>query len=253
MTSEEGTEPTPATERPARRRRRGAALGAALVLAAGAGAWALVEGVRGEPVVRAAPTAGSQPERPRPRPQIVRAVPPGEAPADASSAESEPSAPASDDEVRDDVRRLQAALRAERSVRGKRAGVDEHGNAIAPAGAPEVVAQVVEAGNLIARKPYRYGGGHGGWRDSGYDCSGSISFALAGAGLLDRPLDSSGFMRWGSAGRGRWITVYANPGHAFMVVAGLRFDTSGRGDGGTRWQASMRGAGGYRARHPAGL
>lgn len=207
------------------------------------------------PVRAAASLPPPEPPLPKPRPRVVRAVAPGEAPAEVETAdaESEPSAAADDDEVRRDVGRLRAALRAEGSARGKVARVDGRGYAHAPLGAPQVVAQVVKAGNVIARKPYRWGGGHAGWRDTGYDCSGSMSFALAGAGLLDRPLDSSGFMRWGSAGRGRWITIYANPGHAFMAVAGLRFDTSGRGDGGTRWQEGVRGGGGYRVRHPAGL
>jgi hypothetical protein len=254
MTDERGSEPESPPPSRWRRGRVRAGLLALVLAAVGAGAWTVLEAREGEPPVRGVPAAGTAPARPRPRPQVVQAVPPGQGPAQVSSSEeTEPSEPASDQQVRDDVKRLQAALHAERSVRGKRAGVDGRGNAVAPAGAPEVVAQVIEAGNLIARKPYRFGGGHGGWRDSGYDCSGSISFALAGAGLLDRPLDSSGFMRWGSAGPGRWITVYANPGHAFMVVAGLRFDTSGRGDGGTRWQEGARGGGGYRVRHPAGL
>jgi hypothetical protein len=118
---------------------------------------------------------------------------------------------------------------------------------------PDVVAVVIAAGNEIATKPYKWGGGHGAWSDSGYDCSGSVSFALAGAGLLDSPLDSTGFMGWGDAGPGRYISIYANHGHAFMVVAGLRFDTSGA-QGGTRWQpAAGRSYGGFVVRHPPGL
>jgi hypothetical protein len=112
---------------------------------------------------------------------------------------------------------------------------------------------VIRAANRIARKPYRYGGGHGRWRDSGYDCSGSISFALHAGGLLRSPLASGGFMRWGRRGRGRWITTYANAGHAYMVVAGLRFDTSARRRGGSRWTEVMRSRRGYKRRHPAGL
>jgi hypothetical protein len=115
------------------------------------------------------------------------------------------------------------------------------------------VAQVVAAGNEIATKPYKWGGGHGAWKDSGYDCSGSISFALAGAGLLESPLTSGAFMHWGKPGRGRWITILANGGHAFMVVAGLRFDTSGA-QGGTRWQpVNGRSYAGFAVRHPPGL
>ncbi len=108
------------------------------------------------------------------------------------------------------------------------------------------------AANRIADKPYKYGGGHGRWEDSGYDCSGSVSYALHGAGLLSSALDSSGFMRWGAAGRGRWVTIYANAGHAYMVVAGWRFDTSAL-RGGTRWTRQMRPSGGLVARHPPGL
>ena len=101
---------------------------------------------------------------------------------------------------------------------------------------------MIDAANHIAKhKPYCYGGGHGSWQvDSGYDCSGSVSYALHGGRLLRRPLDSSGFMRWGHGGKGKWITVYANPGHAFMVVAGLRFDTSMTAGNGPGWSKHMR-------------
>lgn len=259
-TGPEDTQVLPPPHR-GRRRMLGAAAGGVLLVAVLAvAAFALTGGFgpgESEPAVRAsAPAPVAQPPLPKPRPRVVRAVAPGEAPAEVESTdtEDEPDAPVTDDEeVRRDVGRLQAALRAENSTRGKVARVDGKGYAHAPLGAPQVVAQVVKAGNLIARKPYRWGGGHAGWRDTGYDCSGSMSFALAGAGLLDRPLNSSGFMRWGSAGRGRWITIFANPGHAYMTVAGLRFDTSGKGDGGTRWQEGVRGGGGYRVRHPPGL
>lgn len=120
-------------------------------------------------------------------------------------------------------------------------------------GLPIVVRRVIAAGNRIARAPYRYGGGHASFRDSGYDCSGSMSYALHGGGLLRRPLNSTGFMSYGSAGRGRHITIYTKPSHAFMVVNGRRFDTSGRGATGSRWQWSRRSTVGYTVRHPAGL
>ena len=87
------------------------------------------------------------------------------------------------------------------------------------------------------RKPYKYGGGHGRWNDSGYDCSGSVSYALHGAGLLGSALTSGGFMSWGAPGKGRWVTIYANPGHVYMVVNGRRFDTTGRDESGSRWQS----------------
>jgi putative peptidoglycan binding protein len=131
--------------------------------------------------------------------------------------------------------------------------VNDSGLAVAPADAPAEVQAIIAAGNKIASKPYKYGGGHGRWRDSGYDCSGSVSFALHGAGLLDSPLDSSAFMSWGERGRGTWVTIYTNPGHAYMVVAGLRFDTSARKVSGSRWSETMRSSGGYRIRHPEGL
>jgi cell wall-associated NlpC family hydrolase len=133
------------------------------------------------------------------------------------------------------------------------ATVGPDGLAVPPAGAPAEVVEIIEAGNRIARKPYRYGGGHRRWRDSGYDCSGSVSYALHGAGLLDSPLDSSAFASWGERGRGDWVTVRTNPGHAYMIVAGLRFDTSARRGGTTRWTETMRSPRGYVARHPDGL
>ena len=127
------------------------------------------------------------------------------------------------------------------------------GMAVAPASAPDEVRAVIEAGNEIATKPYKYGGGHTSWNDSGYDCSGSVSYVLHAAGLLRRALDSTGFMSWGEPGRGTWITVRANPDHAYMIVAGLRFDTSARRRTGTRWSEQMRSARGFRGRHPEGL
>jgi peptidoglycan hydrolase CwlO-like protein len=122
-----------------------------------------------------------------------------------------------------------------------------------PAGAPAAVGQVMAAGNAIATLPYVWGGGHGSFQASGYDCSGSVSYALAAAGLLSSPLDSTGFESWGAPGPGQWITVYANSGHAFMVVAGWRFDTVALSQGGTRWSQSMTDTSGYVARHPPGL
>ncbi|HEX4734038.1 MAG TPA: hypothetical protein VH247_06455 [Thermoleophilaceae bacterium] len=131
--------------------------------------------------------------------------------------------------------------------------IEPGGMAQAPPGAPAAVKQVIAAGNAIAGLPYVWGGGHGAFRAAGYDCSGSVSYALAAAGLLSSPLDSTGFESWGESGPGKWITVYANAGHAFMVVAGWRFDTSALSGGGTRWTRSMRSTGGFVARHPAGL
>ena len=131
--------------------------------------------------------------------------------------------------------------------------VDAGGMVQPPAGAPAAVAQVIAAGNAIATLPYIWGGGHGSFQASGYDCSGSVSYALAAAGLLSSPLDSTGFESWGAPGPGRWITVYANADHAFMVVAGWRFDTVALASGGTRWSQSMAAADGFVVRHPPGL
>jgi peptidoglycan hydrolase-like protein with peptidoglycan-binding domain len=136
---------------------------------------------------------------------------------------------------------------------GPQATVGPDGLAVAPAGAPPQVQQIIAAGNQIASKPYKYGGGHGNWNDTGYDCSGSVSYALHGAGLLDQALPSGSFTSWGDAGPGQWVTLYANGGHIFMVVAGLRFDTSGRSNHNTRWQVEQRSSAGYTVRHPTGL
>lgn len=136
---------------------------------------------------------------------------------------------------------------------GSTATVGADGYATAPASAPPAVQAVIAAGNKIAKTPYIYGGGHGKWEDAGYDCSGSVSYALHGAGLLDASMASGGFMNWGDRGPGQWITIYAHGGHMYMVVAGLRFDTSGRSRAGTRWQADSRSTSGYSVRHPPGL
>jgi peptidoglycan hydrolase-like protein with peptidoglycan-binding domain len=125
--------------------------------------------------------------------------------------------------------------------------------AVGPAGAPPAVHAAIAAANRITDRPYRYGGGHGKVEDSGYDCSGAVSYALIGAGLLEAPLPSSALMDYGEAGPGAWISVYAHGGHAFVVIAGLRFDTSGRGESGPRWRRAPRSAKGYSVRHPAGL
>ena len=131
--------------------------------------------------------------------------------------------------------------------------LSSNGLAVAPSSAPDEVKAIIEAGNAIATKPYKYGGGHTRWNDTGYDCSGSVSYVLHAAGLLSRALDSTGFMSWGERGRGQWVTVRTNPSHAYLIVAGLRFDTSARSRTGNRWSEQMRSASGFRARHPEGL
>lgn len=128
------------------------------------------------------------------------------------------------------------------------------GKAIAPADAPEAVKKVIAAANKIRNKPYKYGGGHGRWNDSGYDCSGAASYALHGGGLLKRPIDSSGMARYGKKKKGEWITVYGAPSHGYIVVAGLRFDTSMVKGDGPGWSRSLRSTPeNYTARHPKGL
>jgi hypothetical protein len=129
----------------------------------------------------------------------------------------------------------------------------EAGVAYAPPGAPLAVVRAIRAGNRLQDKPYLYGGGHKSFKSTAYDCSGTVSYALHGGGLLTRPLNSSSLMAWGVAGAGSWITVYANPGHAYAVIAGLRLDTSGTGGRGPRWQLDQRDPKGFVARHPAGL
>jgi hypothetical protein len=128
-----------------------------------------------------------------------------------------------------------------------------NGKAYAPPGAPLAVVRAIRAGNKIHNKPYRYGGGHRAFKDTAYDCSGTVSFALHGGKLLRSPLDSGSLMRWGVTGPGTWISVYANPGHTYMVIAGLRLDTSGTGGKGPRWQTLQRDPAGFVVRHPAGL
>ncbi len=136
---------------------------------------------------------------------------------------------------------------------GEKAQLTPAGQAIAPASAPDEVKRIIAAANEIAELPYKYGGGHGSFRDSGYDCSGSVSYALHGGGLLERAMPSGSFMDWGDAGPGRWVTIYANGGHMYMEVAGLRFDTSARRETGGRWTTTSRNPSGYVVRHPRGL
>jgi peptidoglycan hydrolase CwlO-like protein len=146
-----------------------------------------------------------------------------------------------------------AASSASAATQATGLAVNPGGAAQAPAGAPAAVVQVIAAGNAIATLPYSYGGGHASFHANAYDCSGSVSYALAAAGLLSSPLDSTGFESWGQPGPGQWITVYANAGHAYMVVAGWRFDTVALAQGGTRWSRTPADISGYVARHPPGL
>jgi len=136
---------------------------------------------------------------------------------------------------------------------GKPGTINADGTANPPKGAPAAVVAAFAAANKIATTPYRYGGGHGDFEDDAYDCSGSVSYALHGADLLDRTMTSGELEDWAEPGPGSWITVYANEEHVYMVIGGLRFDTSGQRKAGTRWQADMRDGDGFVVRHPAGL
>ena len=154
--------------------------------------------------------------------------------------------PRSDAEIRRD-------LAASGIPTGPEAALTADGLAVAPLGAPALVQAVIAAGNQIANLPYRYGGGHQTWVDTAYDCSASISFAFAAAGLISAPMVSGQLASWGQPGPGRWITIYANGGHTFMTVAGMRFDTSGLRETGSRWQSAARSTAGFAVRHPPGL
>lgn len=154
--------------------------------------------------------------------------------------------PRSDAEIRRE-------LAASHISAGSQATLTPVGLAIAPLGAPPVVQSVIQAANQIARLPYRYGGGHRTWIDTAYDCSASISFAFAAAGLVSSPMVSGDLAQWGQPGPGRWITIFANGGHTFMYVAGLRFDTGGLRVTGSRWQGTPRNTSGFAVRHPPGL
>lgn len=142
---------------------------------------------------------------------------------------------------------------------GTTAALNPDGSATAPAGAPKQVRKAINAANRIRTRPYIWGGGHRSFKSKGYDCSGAVSYVLHAAGLLRRPLVSGALgTRWGAPGTGQWITVYGSPSHAYMVVAGLRFDTSQAGDSlsqgsGPRWRATLRTAGGYSSRFSPGL
>ena len=144
-------------------------------------------------------------------------------------------------------------------VEGTKAVRLDDGRAAAPSMAPPEVQEAIWAANEIVGRPYSYGGGHNRtFKSTGYDCSGTVSYALHGGGLLKSPLDSGSFMSWGKAHKGEWITVYANGGHAYAVIAGLRLDTSAAGERvssgkGPRWRSNAREQSGFVARHPVGF
>ncbi|MGB0121283.1 MAG: hypothetical protein WBP55_10060 [Solirubrobacterales bacterium] len=126
-----------------------------------------------------------------------------------------------------------------------------NGKAIAPRNAPKRVKKAIAWANKIRTKPYIYGGGHASFKSRGYDCSGAVSYALRGGKFLSSPMASTGFMNWKKPGKGKWISVYSNPSHAYIVIAGLRFDTSNTGGNGPRWSKSLQSTSGtFKVRHP---
>lgn len=182
------------------------------------------------------------------------------APEDAGDGRVAPGAP-TDAEIAAELRQ---AFRQEQGAPSTRRDIVDTvtltsgGLAQAPPSAPRAVQAIVNAANQVATKPYVYGGGHGRlageqFVDTAYDCSGSISFAFASAGLVDRTMVSGDLARWGKPGPGKWVTIYAHGGHAWMTVGGLRFDTSGLKERGSRWQTATRSTAGFTVRHPPGL
>jgi cell wall-associated NlpC family hydrolase len=243
--------------------RRGLIVGVLALAAALAGCGAEREQAASAPraVVKSAAHAEQQqqPPLPKPRPKVVEPVA-GRLSDPAPKEDTASSgAVAPEDNAAKPVGPASAATRgrgdAPSAINGgtHSATALDNGVALPPLEAPAEVLKIIEAGNAIARTPYKWGGGHGRFLDTGYDCSGSVSFALYAAGLIAGPRDSSGLMHWGSPGKGKWVTIYANPGHVFMEVAGIRFDTSGAKRTGSRWQNDLRGGAGYVARHPSGL
>jgi cell wall-associated NlpC family hydrolase len=241
---------------------------AVAALAVGGGAW-LAMGAAGKdtppravaaatPAPAAKPTAkpdGGLPPLPRMKGTVVQPK------AGASGAAADRSAPAPDSGLNaDDPTPTSPATSGGRqpATIGGRGSVTEataltNGIAVPPLEAPDAVRRMIEAGNVIARSPYIWGGGHGKWIDKGYDCSGSVSFVLAAAGYLSGPLDSGHLAQWGEPGPGKWVTIYANSGHVFMEVAGIRFDTVARAVTGSRWANGGRTTAGFAVRHPPGL
>lgn len=166
-----------------------------------------------------------------------------------------PGAP-SDEEIARELKQMEAVQKRQAEAGGTNHGItlNPDGTATVAPGVPEVVARVVAGANAIAKFPYVYGGGHGTFVDTAYDCSGSLSYALAAGGLLTATKTSGELARTGAVGPGKWITIYANAGHTFMYVDGLRYDTSGRsGPRGSRWQTAPRSLAGFVVRHPPGL
>jgi hypothetical protein len=233
--------------------------GALVLVVAGVGIAVLTLTASGRETPRRTAAAAPQPTEtklpplPKMRPKVVEPVA-GNGGRAAAAPESDPGlnnvGPTPKGPASAGTRRHAAAMRRADPSKAVALG---NGVALPPLEAPEEIKQIIEAGNIIARTPYLWGGGHGKWLDKGYDCSGSVSFALAAAGLLEGPLASGPLMSWGEPGPGKWVTIYASSGHVFLVVAGVRFDTSNSRVTGSRWSNTMRSTAGFVARHPAGL
>jgi hypothetical protein len=199
-----------------------------------------VEPSVGAPVVAEVDAAPEDPAKVPHDPEEALA----KAPSGTAAAGPSPGAP-SDAEVRAELRQL-------RGGPGKKATITPDGEAVAPASAPDVVKSIIASGNAIAHLPYIWGGGHARVFDTGYDCSGSLSFTFIQAGLLKAPI-AQGWSTMGQAGPGKWISVYSNSVHVWMIVAGLRFDTSALHIAGSRWTNQMRSTAGFTVRHLPGL
>jgi cell wall-associated NlpC family hydrolase len=232
--------------------RRGSSALALAVAAAAALSAALAGCGGGEPTAGAAAPPASAPQAVDRLERHPRAVDPSAGVPAGSSSGVVASESASLPKPRSDAD-IRRELAASGIPSGSTAALTGDGLAVAPLAAPAIVQSVIQAGNQIARLPYRYGGGHSTWIDTAYDCSASISFAFAAAGMISAPMVSGDLAHWGDPGPGRWITIYANGGHTFMFVAGLRFDTGGLSATGSRWQASTRTTAGFAVRHPPGL
>lgn len=232
-------------------------------------ACAIVVGGCGSATARSHPVARWQieapnfpPPEPAARPRLA-----AKAPAAKPAPTRGPAIPAAGAPANDTGALTDAEVRAElKSAFGKggasaadNATLTAAGLATVPPTAPNKLQAMILAANEVSHKPYVYGGGHGRFKgevfsDSAYDCSGSVSYALAAAGFLDAPTASGGLERFGKPGPGKWVSIFANAGHTFMYVAGLRFDTSGRdGPLGSRWQTAPRSTAGFIVRHPPGL
>jgi hypothetical protein len=231
---------------------------AGIVLALVIGVAALVSELPGQTVAAAQPparasTVSKLPPLPAMHPRVVEpAVSPGtKAGASVAPDRAAGKDPAPTRAATGGAKRASADEQLGGSVTKARAL--PNGVAVPPLESPTAVKEIIQAGDEIARTPYVWGGGHGKWLDHGYDCSGSVSFVLASAGLLDRSLVAAEFMRWGEPGPGKWVTIYASPTHVFMRVAGIRFDTVARAQTGSRWVNEWTDTSRYVARHPAGL